>query len=115
MNHSNAPLEVSSGAGTRLAELHAAYPDLKAAADEADARLKACTDGIKAELTAISGEDRKIILSTAGLPRLGLTYVERWNLDSKKLKATDPETWVRYAKKSGSWTLKPLAAGGESE
>lgn len=113
MNHSNAPLEVSSGSGTRLAELHAAYPDLKAAADEAARRLKACTDGIKAELTALNGETHRFRLSTAGLPSLDLSYVERWNFDSKKLKAEDPTTYVRYAKKSGAWTLR--AAGGAVE
>lgn len=100
--------------GSRLRELHAAYSDLKAAADEANARLKVCTDAIKSELSSVNGEAPKIELRAEGLPTLAMTYVERWTLDSKKLKAENPETYVRYARKGGAWTLRTLS-GGASE
>lgn len=98
--------------GSRLEQLQAVYADAKARADEASAQLKAITDAIKTELTALApiGETRIALQSEAG-PRLRLTYSEAWRLDSKRLKAEVPETWVRYAKKSGSWTLR--ADGGQ--
>lgn len=106
-----APVTVTPQAGTRLEQLHAAYADAKAAADDAAAKLKAVTDAIKVELTQAAPEgERKIELAGQAGPVLRLTYSESWRLDSKRLKAEHPETWVRYAKKSGSWTLK--ATGG---
>jgi hypothetical protein len=93
--------------GSRLEQLHEAYAGAKAAAEEATTRLKAITDALKVELTqaAPEGASRIELVGEAG-PRLRLTYSESWRLDSRQLKAEDPETYVRYAKKSGSWTLK---------
>lgn len=108
------PHAVVAEQGTRLEQLHAAYADAKAAADEAAARLKAITDALKVELTAAAGpEARRIELTSGPGPALRLTYTESWRLDSKRLKAEHPETWVAYAKKGGSWTLKAVTAGGE--
>lgn len=109
-----APVQVAAGTSSRLEQLHAAYPAAKAAADEAAAQLKAITDGIKVELTTAAPDARRIRLDGADGPTLQLTYAETWRLDSKRLKAEDPETYVRYAKQGGSWTLK-VAQGGEPE
>lgn len=106
------PLHVVQAAqSARLAQLHAAYADAKAANDAAAEQLKAITDAIKLELTQAAPEGyTRIGLDGPDGPPLRLTYAESWRVDSRKLKAEDPETYVRYAKKSGSWTLK--AAGG---
>lgn len=109
---------VPATATERLAQLHAAYPDAKAAADAAAEKLAAIKDGIKAELVAAAPEgSTKIALvgdPSTGAPALTLVHSERWSIDSRRLKRDDPETYVRYAKKSESWTLA-LAKGGGSE
>lgn len=102
---------VTPDAGTRLSDLHAAWFAAKAAADEASAQLKVVTDAIKAELTQMVPEVASLELASEGQRPLLLKYTERWTIDSKKLKADDPETYVKYAKKSGSWSLR---AGGAS-
>lgn len=66
----------------------------------------AITDAIKLELTQAAPEDRKIALVGNAGSTLRLTYVESWWIDSRKLKAEDPETYVQYARKSGTWTLR---------
>lgn len=107
----DAPATVVAEAGTRLEQLHAAYATAKAEADEAAARLKAVTDAIKVELTQVEPEARRIELrSSTGAPALRLTYLESWRLDSTRLKREHPETWVAYARKSGSWRLAPVKA-----
>lgn len=104
---------VPATATERLAALHAEYADAKAAADGAAERLTAIKDGIKAEMAAAAPEGQtKIVLTGFDGPTLQLTYAESWRVDSRKLKAEDPETYVRYAKKSGSWTLAPVKGGG---
>lgn len=97
---------------TRLAELHAAYTDAKATADDAAKRLKAVTDAIKLELTQAAPEETRIELAGDAGPRLRLAYSERWTLDSKRLKAEDPLTYVRYAKKGGAWSLTKVRTDG---
>ena len=106
--------KVAAEMGSRLEQLHAAYGEAKARADEATKQLKAITDGIKLELTSAAPDAPKIDLAASPtLPALRLQWVESWRLDSKRLKVDDPETWVRYAVKGGSWVLKVLG-GGES-
>lgn len=105
--------EIAAAPGSRLEQLHAAYPTAKAEADEAAARLKAITDAIKLELTQAAPEQRRVVLAGGSGPRLALVYSERWTVDSKKLKAEAPETYVRFAKKGGSWSLKAVAAGSD--
>lgn len=100
------PVTVTAPEGSRLEQLHAAYEDAKAAKDEAETRLKAVVDAIKVEATqAAPGAERIEIVGDHG-PRLSLTYVESWRVDSRRLKAEDPETYVRYATKSGTWKLE---------
>lgn len=110
------PAVVKSRKGSRLAQLLDAYPDAKAAADEAAAQLKAVTDGIKFEAgQAAAGQPKVTICPPGGsaAPKLELDYRESWRIDSKKLKAEDPETYVRYAKKSGAWYLNVAKGGSE--
>jgi hypothetical protein len=102
------PAQVTPQAGTRLEQLHALYEEAKARKDEAETALKAITDGIKAELAQQApGAERVVVTGTAG-PPLQMTYVESWRVDSRKLKAQDPETYVRYATKSGTWKLEKV-------
>ena len=110
------PRQVQPRSNSRLAALHAAYADAKAAVDAAGEQLKAITDAIKVELTAVDPNERRFELVPANGVQarpLQLTYVESWRVDSTKLKREDPETYVRYAKKSGSWRLAPAKSGGE--
>ncbi|WP_134740021.1 hypothetical protein [Nocardioides sp. 503] len=101
------PVEVPAGSNDRLSQLHAAYADKKAAADAAAAELKTITDALKVELTNAAGPAaRKIELVGPDGPKLRLSYSETWRFDSKRFKAEDPETYVRYAVQGGSWTLK---------
>lgn len=102
--------QVVPAADSRLEQLHAQYPDLKAAADAATKALADCTTAIKAELTqAAPGETRVELVSPHG-PRLQLSYVERHSFDSKAFKLADPATYVQYAKFSGSWRLEAAKA-----
>lgn len=107
------PYVVQPEQGTRLEQLLAAYPEAKARADEANSQAKAISDAIKVELTNLApiGETKIAAQLPAG-PRVRLTYSESWRLDSTRLKREHPETWVAYAKKSGSWSLR-VDGGGE--
>jgi hypothetical protein len=101
------PAQIQGGTDTRLGRLHEQYPELKAAADAAAKAFKDCTDGIKLEVSTLTGGAlRAELAATDTAPALALTYGERWTLDSKAIKAEDPDTYVRYAKPSGAWTLK---------
>lgn len=111
------PLTVTAPVGSRLEQLQASYAEAKAQADEAAARLKVVTDGIKAELSAAIAEtgDRRVDLVGGPGPALTMTYAESWRVDAKKLKAEAPETYVRFAKKSSSWTLRLAKTAGGAE
>lgn len=112
------PRAVQPKSNSRLAQLHAAYADAKAAVDAADKALKAITDAIKVELTAVDANERRFeLLPAKGVAArpLQLTYVESWRLDSTRMKKENPELYVTYAKKSGSWRLAPAKGAGESE
>lgn len=111
-------VNLASVRAERLADLHARYADAKANADAANEALDALKSALKAELaqtaalTGGEGATRIDLIGPDG-PALRLTYVESWRIDSRRLKAQDPETWVRYAKQSGSWALKPLGGADE--
>lgn len=101
------PTVVTAPAGSRLEQLQALYPALKAAADEAIAQLKAVTDGIKLELTALDANERRFTLAAADdRPALRLTWSVTQRLDSKRLRTEQPDLYAAYVKPSGSWTLK---------
>lgn len=109
------PVQVVPQADSKLAQLHAMYAGAKAKADAAAEELKTITTAIKAELGQAAPGQPKVDLIGQGLPPLGLRHIESWRIDTRKLKAQDPETYVRYARKSESWALKPLGAGGGGE
>jgi hypothetical protein len=93
--------------GSRLDDLLAAYAVVKPQADELADRLKALTDGIKAELAAAAPSETKVDVAHPALPQaLRLSYTERWDLDTRRMKAEEPETYVRFARKSGRWELR---------
>lgn len=96
---------------SKLDQLLAAYAVLKPQAAAAAADLKAVTDAIKLELITAAPDSTAIEAHSASGPTLRLVHSESWRLDSTRLKAVDPATWVRYAKKSGSWTLKAVGGG----
>lgn len=105
----DAAFPVHAVEGSRLEQLHAAYADAKAHADEAAKRLKLITDAIKNELNTAAPDSHRVELRGSSGPVLRMSFVESWRLDSTRLKSEHPETWVRYAKKSGSWTLKAVS------
>lgn len=109
------PVAVRAEPDSRLEQLLAQHDVLKAAADEAAARFKAVADAIKVEAqTAAYDAERdhsptEINITSPYLDApLRLSYVERWTLDAKRMKAEDPATYVTYARKSGSWVLKAV-------
>jgi hypothetical protein len=96
---------------SRLEQLCGQYDVAKAEAEKAAAALKAITDGIKFELIqAAPGETSMTLVSDLVATPLQLSCSERWTVDTKKLKTEDPETYVRYAKKSTPWTLRAVSA-----
>lgn len=96
---------------SRLSELLAAYAELKPKVDEWADQLTAITDAIKADLQAAAPGATQVEVNHPALAQpLRLSYVESWRLDSKVLKAADPETYVRYAVKGGSWQLRAVKA-----
>lgn len=99
-------------ASERLEQLLAQYDLVKAEAAKAEEALKAITDGIKQELMAAAPEgETDIRVDSPDLTRpLRLQAVESWRVDSKKLKAEAPETYVRYATKSVSWRLAGITS-----
>lgn len=104
-------VQVTAPPDSRLEQLQAMYPDLKARADAAAKALKDCIDAIKLELvTAAPNQARIDLVGGAHGPPLQLTYAESWRIDSTRLKAENPTMYVAYAKKSGSWSLR-LAKG----
>jgi hypothetical protein len=98
-----APVRINAAPDSRLAQLAAAYAEAKAQANEAADRLDGITDALKAEMTTAAPDSGTIELD--GPVPLRLSARESWRLDTAKLKAADPETYVRYAKKSVSWVL----------
>lgn len=95
--------------GGRLSDLLAAYAALKPQVDELTGRLDAIKDAIKAELTSSAPDARSVEVRHPALASpLRLSYVESWRIDTKALKADAPETYVRYAVKSGRWELRAV-------
>lgn len=109
-SHATIPATPSS----RLEELAAEYAIAKPAYEEAKARLDAIVDAIKYELANAAPGSTKVDLVTPVLERpLRLQAITSWRVDTKKLKAEDPATYVRYAKQSTYWELRAVTGGGE--
>src|SRR5690348_12182910 len=87
-----------------LSQEHAA----EAAAKEAADRLKSTRDQIKAELTqAHPGIGLFRIAGSPHRPAKNLTWVSTVRLNTKRLKAEQPEVYVEYAEFGGNWVLSP--------
>jgi hypothetical protein len=96
--------------GSRLEQLAAQYDMAKAEAEKAATDLKAITDAIKLELVnAAPGETSIDLVSDDLVKPLRLVAVTSWRVDATKLKKEAPETYVRYAKQSTSWTLRAVS------
>lgn len=106
------PFTVVPQPESRLEQLHAQFAAAKAAADHANEIFDSVKAAIKFEAMQVApeGEQRIDVRSQHG-PALRLSYSETWRFDSKRFKTDNPEAYVRYAKKSGSWTLRPVAGG----
>lgn len=92
---------------SRLEALAAQYDEAKSAAEAAAARLKDITDAIKLELTnAAPGAPKVDLVSSALSAPLRLSAVTSWRLDTKRMKAEAPDTYVRFAVQSTSWRLE---------
>lgn len=103
---------VTAPAGSRLEQLAEEYAAAKPALDEAKARLELITDAIKIELiTAAPGVNKVDFNAPALTAPLRLLAKTAWRLDSSRLKAENPEMYVRYAKQSAYWELRPVPAG----
>ena len=94
---------------SRLDALAARYAALKPQADALTEQLKTVTDAIKTELTTLHPQATSLLLTSPhlGAP-LSLSAVESWRLDTRKLKAEQPELYVTYARKSTSWRLAAM-------
>lgn len=91
---------------TRLDQLAAEYAALKPLADEYRARLETIVSGIKTELAQLHPGETEVLLVGSTVPTpLRLQAVTQWRLDTKKLKAEQPNIYVRFAKQSTSWRL----------
>ena len=116
------PVQVTAPSDSRLAALQAQYAEAKSAADAASERLKDITDALKLELTTAAPEQHKIELTGGPGPAMRLTYVERWTVDTRRLKSDAmaaaaagddslAKLYAGYAKKGGAWTLRTV--GGD--
>jgi hypothetical protein len=76
--------------GSRLADLLAVYDEARQTAEAAAERLKVIVDAIKAESAAAAPGATSIALD--GPTPLQLQARTRWQLDTKALKAAEPET-----------------------
>ena len=100
-----APL-VAAEQDSELAQLVTEYDRLDAQVKELGEKLDTVKTRIKAELVNLRPGEAEVLLTAPGLEKpLRMWFQEKWTFDSKKLKSTDPMTWVQYARKSGAWYL----------
>jgi hypothetical protein len=102
------PWRIVAPPGSRLEQLLDQLGDARARADEAEAFAKSVADSIKAEVIpqAPRGTTSIIVAGTAYRPEFIVRWTETWRLDSKRLKAENLVTWVKYAVKGGTWKLE---------
>lgn len=92
---------------SRLEQLVAQFDEAKKLAEKHAARLNELKDAIKSELANAAPGAEKVLLHSDYLDKpLQMSYRTEWRLDSKRLKAEAPRTWVEYAKQGGSWRLE---------
>lgn len=101
------PRVVAPEGDSRLEQLAAQYDELKAAADEAAKAFDAVKDGIKAELSQLAPGESDVVLTSALLDApLRMSQRVSWGLNTKALKAEQPELYVKYATQRTSWRLE---------
>ena len=96
---------------SELSELLDTWAALDAQAKELSERAAALKDKIKVRMIetrqAMDPTDPLTdIAAGSDVVSVRLKYTETWRLDTTKLKAEAPETYVKYARKSGSFTLR---------
>lgn len=104
-----APLiSVDDDTDAELTALVAEYDRLDAEVKEKVERLESVKTRIKAELAARKPGESEVLLAAPSVldKPLRMVWKISWRFDSKKLKAADPHTWVRYAKQGGAWYLE---------
>jgi hypothetical protein len=100
---------VRPAAGSRLDQLAGLYAAAKQAAEVAVEQLETLTTAIKVELTMAAPDAPRVDLVHAALPAaLRLQAKTSWRLDTGRLKAEQPELYVRYAKQSTAWELRAV-------
>ena len=106
------PYRLVPPAGSRLESLRAQLEAARARVAEAEEHATMLANGIKFEAARMAPEGTRsiIIAGGPGIPDWHCHYVESWRLDTQALKDKDPETYVRFAKKGGTWKLEK--AGG---
>lgn len=97
--------------GSELEQLHAEYVEAKAAESAAKARAGAVVNRLKVALTQAFPDAQHMRLAGPGGPTLTLDAVTSWKFNSVKLKAADPELYVRYAYQQTAWVLKTVKGG----
>lgn len=101
------PFEIQVEPESRLEGLLAQLEEAKAEADESAKRFKAIKDDIKSEVSGMAPGRERILLKCSYLSRPWvMRSQESWQIDSKMLKAVEPLTWVKYAKKVQAWYLE---------
>ena len=97
----------------RIVALFEAYPEAKAQADAAAERVKAITDGIKAELASAMADTgtEKIVLKGKRGAALRLAKVVQRRFDSRAFSAKHPDLYEAYRKPSESWRLEAVDGG----
>jgi hypothetical protein len=96
---------------SRLEALQTLYTDAKARADKAATEFEEIKSGIKAELQALQlpqGVETVVLQGGPGRPGLAMKWKTAFRFSSKKLKAADPATYVKYGETSGYWQLESL-------
>lgn len=93
----------------KLEAMLALLDDAKADADESAARFRDLKSDIKAEVTGlVPGRERIVINSRFLRAPWIVRSQESWVIDSKMLKAMDPFTWAKFAKKTQAWYLEAV-------
>lgn len=92
---------------SRLEQLLAQYDAVKSAAEEAKKRFEDLKAEIKNELSfAAPGQQKVRVESTYLNQSLQMICRGAWKLDSRSLKAEEPDVWVRYAERKFTWYLE---------
>lgn len=101
-------LAVTPAAGSVLERLLDQEAAAEAVAKEAADRLKGLRDQVKAALTqAHPGTELFDIAGSPHRPAKTLRWVNTVRLNTDRMKAEEPETYVRFAEFGGRWELRP--------